>query len=188
MNRTEPIRDEDKLADFLGYYAGLGRHRDNLLVNMGVRAALSAGDLLKLRMGDAWDFEGGRVKSRIRLTEGRTGRARVVVLRGGAREALRPSLESLAAGAGPESPLFANAETGRPLSRSQAHRIIAKAAAAAGIPHRVSSTSLRKTLGWRAWRDADPHAELMDIYSRRSHEAAKSYLCAGRGRAQGEEA
>lgn len=63
-----------------------------------------------------------------------------------------------------------------PISRSQAFRIIKKAAVsvAAGTH---SCHSLRKTFGYYAWKQGTPPALLMSIYNSSSYEITKRYLC-----------
>ena len=172
MNRAEPIRDADMLRAFLDHYKSIGHHRNYLLVNMGVHTALRISDMLKLCAGDVYDFTKKRIRSCITLTEKKTGKTKTVALHKNVKEAMHSYFGS----ASPKTPLFANEITGLPISRSQAHRIIAEAAEAACIPHRVSSHSLRKTFGYHAWRDGTSPVLLMDIYNHSSYEVTKRYL------------
>ena len=63
-----------------------------------------------------------------------------------------------------------------PLSRSQAFRIIKKAANYYGFEQNISCHSLRKTFGYFAWKNGTPPALLMSIYNHSSYEITKRYL------------
>ena len=69
--------------------------------------------------------------------------------------------------------LFADS---RPLSRSQAFRIIKKAATETLHDPHISCHSLRKTFGYHAWKQGVPPALLMEIYNHSSYTITKRYL------------
>ena len=64
----------------------------------------------------------------------------------------------------------------RPLCRSQAFRIVKRAAKETLTEQNVSCHSLRKTFGYHAWKQGTPPALLMDIYNHSSYRVTKRYL------------
>ena len=77
----------------------------------------------------------------------------------------------------PEDYLFTKTTNyGRPLSRSQAFRIMKKAAEETLHTSHVSCHSLRKTFGYHAWKQGVPPALLMDIFNHSSYGVTKKYL------------
>ena len=67
--------------------------------------------------------------------------------------------------------------SGNTISRSQAFRIVKKAAEHCGLQEHISCHSLRKTFGYYAWKNGTPPALLMSIYNHSSYEITKRYLC-----------
>ena len=64
----------------------------------------------------------------------------------------------------------------KPLSRSQAYRIVRRAAENTIQEEHISCHSLRKTFGYHAWKQGVPPALLMDIYNHSSYDITKRYL------------
>ena len=172
MKRTEPIRDAEKLREFLAYYRTLGEHRNHVLVNLGVYTALRISDILKLRTNDVYDFKRKSVKETISIKEKKTGKFKQVALHPEVIEALRVYFHH----AMPNSPLIMNSVTFAPISRQHAYRIIDEAAKAVQIPHRVSCHSLRKTFGYHSWQNGVSPVVLMAIFNHSSYEVTKRYL------------
>ena len=72
--------------------------------------------------------------------------------------------------------IFNGQKKGKPLSRSQAFRIIKKAANELHMESGISCHSMRKTFGYYAWKCGTPPAILMDIYNHSSYEITRRYL------------
>ena len=64
----------------------------------------------------------------------------------------------------------------KPLSRSQAFRIIKTAATESNLPEHISCHSLRKTFGYYAWKCGIAQAVLMNIFNHSSFQVTKRYL------------
>ena len=77
----------------------------------------------------------------------------------------------------PEDYIFTKRTTPhRPINRSQAFRIVQKAAECTTHSHNISCHSLRKTFGYHAWKQGTQPALLMDIYNHSSYSVTKRYL------------
>jgi integrase len=155
------------------YYLKRGEIRNHVLIVMGVHTALRIGDLLRLTWDDVYDFERGKVRDSISVTEKKTGKSRTVALNDRIRSAL--ALYAPAAKHG-KALIESRKGTGRAISRIQAYRLIRAAAEALGFVARVSCHSLRKTFGYHAWKSGASPAVIMDIYNHSSFAVTRRYL------------
>jgi integrase len=150
MKTTEPIRDKGHITKLVGYYLAHGQIRNHVLIVMALYTALRISDLLLLRWDDVYDFAAKRIRTRVNLTEKKTGKTKSIKLNANILATLQLFLDT----SEPGGFLFANPRTGKALSRSQAYRVIRSAAEAVGLPGHVSPHSLRKTFGYHAWNDS----------------------------------
>ena len=170
---TDPIRDKRKLKALGEYWLKLRNFRNYLLIVLGVCTALRISDLLRLRWTDVYDFDAGEFRTHITITERKTGKERMIALNNKALHALRLCFENSKRGAF----LFANnRRDAAPICRSQAWRIIKEAAEAVKVAGITGCHSLRKSLGYFAWKAGVPPALLMDLYGHSSWEVTKRYL------------
>ena len=65
----------------------------------------------------------------------------------------------------------------KPITRTQAFRIISNAADGCNLEQRVSCHSLRKTFGYHAWKQGVSPALLTSIYNHSSYKITIRYLC-----------
>ncbi|MDR1328599.1 MAG: tyrosine-type recombinase/integrase [Oscillospiraceae bacterium] len=173
MSATQPIRNRRQVRELAAYYLKRGEIRNHVLIVMGVHTALRIGDLLRLTWDDVYDFERGKVRDSISVTEKKTGKSRTVALNDRIRSAL--ALYAPAAKHG-KALIESRKGTGRAISRIQAYRLIRAAAEALGFVARVSCHSLRKTFGYHAWKSGASPAVIMDIYNHSSFAVTRRYL------------
>lgn len=176
MSVTQPIKNEKKLLDFRNYYKEIvPRPRNYALIVMGLNTALRIGDLLSLRWEDVRNEHGYR--KHIYITERKTGKQNVLAMNRTLMEALDFYYRTLS-DPQPSDAIFSSQKTkGEPITRSQAFRIIKRAACHCGLNEHISCHSLRKTFGYYAWKNGTPPALLMSIYNHSSYEITKHYLC-----------
>jgi integrase len=173
MSTTQPIRNKRQVRELAAYYLKRGEFRNHVLVVMGVHTALRVSDLLRLTWDDVYDFERGRVRESVELTEKKTGKSKLVALNSRIRSAL--ILYAHAAERG--KALFASRKgAGKAIGRIQAYRIVRAAAEALGFSVRVSCHSLRKTFGYHAWKSGISPAVIMEIYNHSSFAVTRRYL------------
>ncbi|MDR1328563.1 MAG: tyrosine-type recombinase/integrase [Oscillospiraceae bacterium] len=173
MAATQPIRKKHQVREIAAYYLKRGEIRNHVLIVMGVHTALRIGDLLRLTWDDVYDFERGRVRDSVSVTEKKTGKSKIVALNDRIRAAL--TLYAPAAKRG-NALIESRKGTGAAISRIQAYRVIRAAAEALGFAARVSCHSLRKTFGYLAWKSGVSPAVIMEIYNHSSFAVTRRYL------------
>ena len=178
MGTTIPIKSKRKLVEFRNYYRDVNYNpRNYALIVLGLNSALRIGDILALRWEDVYIQEKKKYREHISIIEKKTGKRNVLAINAPTQEALefyRKSIKTF------KQKSFIFISQKRPyngISRSQAFRIIKKAAGHCGMDSHVSCHSLRKTFGYFAWQNGIPPALLMSIYNHSSYDITKRYLC-----------
>ena len=173
MATTQPIRNKQQIKALAEYYLHKGEIRNYVLIVLGIHTALRISDLLNLRWEDVYDFEQNRVRSSIALTEQKTGKTKTIALNKLAVRALTLFASQAAESGGF---IILNKRTSKAISRIQAYRIIRAAADTLRFDNRVSCHSLRKTLGYHAWKSGVSPAVIMEIYNHNSLAITRRYL------------
>ncbi|MFR4352271.1 MAG: tyrosine-type recombinase/integrase [Roseburia sp.] len=175
MATTQPIRNKQDLQIFTAYYQSVKPNpRNQALIILGLYTALRIGDILELRWGDIYDFDRESFRPHICVQEKKTGKQSIIAQNVHIRKALAEYMRTREVSPG-DYIFTKNTDHHIPICRSQAFRIIKKAAKAIGQEH-VSCHSLRKTFGYHAWKQGTPPALLMDIYNHSSYQITKKYL------------
>ncbi len=178
MSRTQPIRHTDELIRFKDYYRKEHPNpRNYALIVLGLNTALRISDILKITWGMVYDFENRHYHAHLHLTEQKTGKETMIALNHAVIAALGDLRQSTPL-CHRDDYLFNSQKThNMPISRSQAFRIIKKAAVDTHMPEHISCHSLRKTFGYHAWKNGTPPALLMDIFNHSSYQITRRYLC-----------
>ena len=181
MSTTKPIKDKTDLERIKNYYLDKKEYRNYTLIIIGLNTALRISDILSLTWKDVYHYKKNKFHNHIYLTEKKTGKRTVIALNQSVIEALKILLASdyyQKELPPPEEYIFIGRKnTGMPINRVQAYRIIKEAAQAAGLDEYVSCHSLRKPFGYFAWKQGVPPAMLMDIYNHSSYKITRRYLC-----------
>ena len=181
MNIAQPIRDLEELRRFKHYYTDIEPNmRNHVLLTLGLNTALRISDLLTLRWEDVYDFAGNGIKNHIILVEQKTKKNTNIYVNDNIRQELM-AYQRYCGGCqniDPKQYLFPGRED-MPVSRSQAWRIIRKAAEYCNISGVISPHSLRKTFGYHAWKQGTPPTLLMDVFNHSSFEVTRRYLGIG---------
>ena len=172
MAMTEPIRDKHQVNQLLMYYYNKGQMRNYLLITLCIHTALRISDVLRLSTSDVYDFKSHRIRKTITIIEKKTKKSKTIALNKNIINALSVCFPS----ARPNTALIRNPQTNKALSRVQAYRIIRSAAENLDLSQRVSCHSLRKTMGYHAWKGGVSPAVIMDIYNHSSLFVTRRYL------------
>ena len=178
MGTTIPIKSKGKLEQFRNYYRNIDYNpRNYALIVLGLNSALRIGDILSLRWNDVYSIQKRKYREHISIIEKKTRKKNVLAINTSLREALEFYRRSLNAYEEDTFIFISHKSPHENISRSQAYRIIKKAAESCGLDHHVSCHSLRKTFGYHAWKNGFPPALLMNIYNHSSYDITKRYLC-----------
>ena len=176
MGTTQPIRDRQELQNFSTYYKDEKPNlRNYALVVLGLNTALRISDLLHLRWNDLYDFEKLCFRDHLLIKEQKTGKRKRIAINEKAREAMEMYFNER----NPEADEFIFSKRTnpyKPLSRSQAYRIVKDDANHTTSEEAVSCHSLRKTFGYFAWQEGVQPALLMDVFNHSSYAITKRYL------------
>lgn len=176
MGTTQPIRNKNQLKQFVNYYLYTNPvPRNYALIVMGLNTALRISDILKLKWSEVYDFNKKKFKRHLMVHEAKTGKENIIALNKNVQRSL--SSYMIERHPNPDNYIFTKTtDYTLPLSRSQAFRIVKKAAMCAVAENNISCHSLRKTFGYHAWKQGTPPALLMDIYNHSSYSVTKRYL------------
>ena len=176
MGTTQPIRDRQELQNFSTYYKDEKPNlRNYALVVLGLNTALRISDLLHLRWNDLYDFEKLCFRDHLLIKEQKTGKRNRIAINEKARETMQMYFNER----NPEADEFIFSKRTnpyKPLSRSQAYRIVKDDANHTTSEEAVSCHSLRKTFGYFAWQEGVQPALLMDVFNHSSYAITKRYL------------
>lgn len=177
MSATQPIKNREKLERFRNYYKETEyQPRNYALIVLGLNSALRISDILELQWKDVYDRD--TFKKHIYVIEKKTKKENILAMNPSSLEALEVYRQTLTDFHESDYIFCSKNNSDSPLSRSQAFRIIKKAAACCGLENQhISCHSLRKTFGYYAWQGGTPPALLMSIYNHSSYEITKRYLC-----------
>ena len=180
MSTTQPIRDKEALRKFKNFYKTQKPNpRNYAIIVLGLNTALRISDILSLTSEMVYDHN--KVREHIVVKEQKTGKINRILLNREVRKALnlyRHFLVKSAAYKAGNPYLFPSPYVSqRPLSRYQVYRMIRNAAESVEIQEKVSCHSLRKTFGYRAWKQGADPIVIMLIYNHSSFDITKRYLC-----------
>ena len=177
MGTTQPIREKEELRKFMEYYQNVHpAARNYALIVFGLHTALRISDILQMHWKDVYDFETNKYHNHLFIREKKTGKSTVIALNTHVTVALAQLKEERTDVSAADYIFTKNTDYTTPLSRSQAFRIVKRAAEESIHEEHISCHSLRKTFGYHAWKQGTPPALLMDIYNHSSYRITKKYL------------
>lgn len=156
---AEPIRSQEEFQAMAEYILTHGnvrnRQRNYTIFICGITMGLRVGDLLRLTIGDVYDFSSGTTFSHVTVINEKTHKRTSDMITPLASRAICDLVDQIREAQGgvldPSWPLFQSQKwcraggTTEKLSKSQVYRMLTKAAADCGIQEHISTHSMRKT-------------------------------------------
>ena len=180
MSTMAPIKSRKQLKAMKNYFLAKNEIRNYTLFCVGINTALRISDILNLKWGDIYSFSRHEFKKHVRLVEQKTRKNSEVFLNMSVIQALNRLLKFYG-----EKNVEIDKDTyiflgrinrNRPLSRSQAYRILKEAAAQVGIDGNIGCHSMRKTFGYFATKGGISPTMIMNIFNHSSFPITKRYL------------
>ena len=174
-----PIKNRRELKKFTGYYSNVKKNkRNHALLMTGLNTALRISDILALKWEDVYSFENKRFLKHITVREKKTKKINIIPINDELKEELSDYSRSTELRTGRYIFVSRKGEN-KPISRSQAFRIVKEAAAYAECEDNISCHSLRKTFGYMAWNKGASVTVLMEIFNHSSYSVTRRYLGIG---------
>lgn len=141
------------------------KKRNLFLFNFGINTGLRISDIIKLRVKDV------KGKNDIIVREGKTSKARKIRL-----TEIKPFIDDYIKDITHSEWLFPSRTGDKPISVTQAYRILAKAAEYDNERQDIGTHTLRKTYGYHYYKRTKNVAALMEIFNHDSQETTKRYI------------
>ena len=165
MKKVEPIRDKEKIQEMKSILKRQN-YRDYILFELGINSGLRISDLLQLKVKDV------KTTNTIELKEKKTNKSKQF----GINDKVRQKLNDYITGMEDNEYLFQSRKgDNKPISRTQAYRILRKAADKIGLD-KVGTHTLRKTFGYHHYKQNKDVAILQKIFNHSSPSITKDYI------------
>ncbi|MCL1698314.1 tyrosine-type recombinase/integrase [Lysinibacillus sp. BPa_S21] len=164
MNTAQPITDMKLIKDVMEVYKK--GSKQYLLLYYALHTGLRISDILKANVKDS-------LKGIWKDREEKTNKEKSVPLNPKLQLLIRDYVEAKQLQEG-DYLFYSNKNRGKPISRVQAHRIVAHAGDMVGIT--LSCHSLRKTFGYNAYKSGTDLAMLQYIFNHSSQAVTLRYI------------
>jgi len=165
MNTVQPIRDKQKIEEFLNELKQWNE-KYFVLAYAGFYSGLRISDLLLLRVLDVKD------RTHFYVKESKTGNTRRIKI----NAHLKDVLNSYIKGKDDDEYLFRQKHQNEPMSRQYAHRILSEAAERVGIEDKISTHSLRKSFGYHMYQQTKDVVLLQEIFGHSAPSVTLRYI------------
>lgn len=162
MIGVDAIKDKRDIAKMKKALHG----RDRTLFILGVSLGLRISDLLSLKVGDL------RGRNFLRIREGKTGKMRHI-------DFSKTVSDEVKALTGNDNDFVFKSRKGdnKPISRTQAYRILNDAAKRAGLDHlSIGTHTLRKSHGWLLYENGVDLSRIMTMFNHSSEAVTARYI------------
>lgn len=167
MNSVDAIKNKKDIDTLKRYLRGKKNLRDYVLFVCGINLGLRIGDLLSLKVGDIHN------KERLTIRQQKTSKIANLVISDTVKKAVSEYIN--VANLKEEDFLFKSRTGDKPITRSQAHRVLSEAATACKIKN-ISCHSLRKTFGFQLYSQGVDLTRVARLLSHSSVATTMFYL------------
>lgn len=164
MNTVQPIRDKQKIEEFLKELKAWN-HKYYILAYAGFYSGLRISDLLLLKVEDM-------EKTHFTVKETKTGNTRRIKINNHLRAELDKYIKDKPAG----EYLFRQKHENKPMSRQYAHKVLSEAAKRVGIEDKISTHSLRKSFGYHMYQATKDVVLLQEIFGHSAPSVTLRYI------------
>jgi len=166
MEFVQPIRNKECIEKIKTELKKNG-FRDWLLFVAGINTGLRISDLLQLKVKDIKD------RTHIEIREAKTGKSKRFFI----NDNFKSNFNEYIQGMKEEEFLFQSRKgDNKPLTRTQAYRIINEAVRKSGVKDRIGTHTLRKTFGYHHYQQYKDVAVLQDIFNHSAPSVTLRYI------------
>lgn len=158
---VEPLRTKTEVTNLT---EALEKPRDRFLLLLGMNTGLRISDLVRLTVGDI------RNKANTKITEQKTGKTRRLELR-----AVAEDIASYCANKLDDAFLFPSRKGDKPISTTQAYRVLTQAGEKLGR-NDIGTHTMRKTFGYHYYKKTKDVVTLMEIFGHAAPDITKRYI------------
>ena len=170
MNFVQPIREKEKIENMKEELKKSGT-RDYLLFYTGLNTGLRVSDVVKLNYDDVRNVDGS-MKSHISIIEQKTNKLKKFPIVNGLYTELEKYTRNMQSG---EFLFKSHKGKNRPISTTQAYRIISAAAFNIGLEE-IGTHTMRKTFGYHHYKQFHDVAILQEIFNHSSPSITLRYI------------
>jgi len=165
MKKVEPIREKSKIEE-MKLVLKKQNYRDYIMFIVGINTGLRISDILKLKVKDV------KNKTHIDIKEGKTDKDKNILI----NNTLQSALDNYITDMEDQEYLFQSRKgENNPISRTQAYRVLRKAADKVGI-EKVGTHTLRKTFGYHHYQENKDVALLQELFNHSSPSITLDYI------------
>ena len=170
MNFVQPIRDKYKIEEMKEELKKSGT-RNYMLFYVGINTGLRISDIVKLNYNDIRNSD-GTMKSHITIVEKKTNKLKRFPIVNGLYTELDKYTKNMRDG---EYIFKSHKGQNKPITTTQAYRIISNAATNVGL-NEIGTHTLRKTFGYHHYKQFKDIAILQQIFNHSSPSITLKYL------------
>lgn len=176
MGKSIPIKKTEDIKTVKEYFLKKGDYRNYCMVSMLLNTSIRIEPMLSLKWEDVCDSREGNFYRIITVTHG--AKSRRVALNREVCDALSLYRENLRRFSLSDYIFQSRYGKGEncPIGRTQVFKLIRKAAGELELEGNISPQSLKKTLGYQAWKQGYRKDFIMDLYNHPSLERTRQYL------------
>ncbi len=171
MNFVQPIRDKNKLEEMKEELKKNGT-RDFMMFYTGINTGLRISDLVKLNRDDVRNRDGS-MKTHITIIEKKTKKPKKFPIMNGLLLEMEKYTRNM-----PEGQYLFKSQKGdnKPITTTQAYRIIVSAGANIGLIEEIGTHSMRKTFGYWHYQQYHDIAMLQKLFNHSSPSITLRYI------------
>lgn len=161
---VEPLRTPEELKEFKEALLYVCTRRDWFMFVLGINTGLRVSDLVKLKVGQV------RGRTTAQIIEEKNGKVRKLFL-----GSIQNEIIQYCEGKADEDYLFPSKKGGKPISTTQAYRVLDKVADWLERDD-IGTHTMRKTFGYHYYKKTKDIATLMEIFNHSSARITKKYI------------
>ena len=165
IKNVQPLRTPAEIEDMKWALEKYCSQRDRFMFVFGINTGLRVSDIVKLKVKDV------RGKTHIMIKETKTRKTKRFSL----FAHLRQEIEQYIRGMHDDDYLFPSRKGNRPISTTQAYRVLVKAGEMLGRDD-IGTHTMRKSFGYAYYRKTKDIAFLQEIFNHSSPQITKRYI------------